>query len=227
VARTAAALEASPWFLSQLPPCTAVEERLVKNSDDFYYIAFYVTKRTGTGEITERLATNDEVTNFLKDTKDPLGIGGALGYRFTPGRSRIAIAPFVSFEWPNISVNHNFTNGSFLGTKSNFEATAGVKVGPQLPTGIWLYGIAGVSALNETLNVNFIPVASAKDATVAGATAGAGAAWALNPSFMRGFSKPVSIFLEYQHTRWQDAHFDRPAASPFFNYAFRPARTMW
>ena len=33
--------------------------------------------------------------------------------------------------------------------------------------------------------------------------------------------KPVSMFLEYQHTWWQDAHFDTPAASPFFNYTFR------
>jgi hypothetical protein len=31
----------------------------------------------------------------------------------------------------------------------------------------------------------------------------------------------VSLFLEYQHTWWQDATFNTPAASPFFNYTFR------
>jgi len=31
----------------------------------------------------------------------------------------------------------------------------------------------------------------------------------------------VSVFLEYQHTWWQDGHFDTPLASPLFNYPFR------
>jgi len=32
--------------------------------------------------------------------------------------------------------------------------TFGVKAGPQLGAGVWLYGFAGVSVLNETLNIN-------------------------------------------------------------------------
>ena len=203
---------------SKLPPCFAVQ---TITRDDGTFIAFEITKQTGIGGYTERLATTAEVTNFLKATGDPLGVGGALGYKFALPGSSFAVAPFVAFEWPNIAVNHTFANGSFLGTKSNFEATAGVKAGPRLAQGIWLYGIAGVSALNETLNVNFISVASSKNANVGGATVGAGAAWAFNPSFMQGFGKPVSMFLEYEHTWWQDAHFDTPAASPFFNYTFR------
>jgi hypothetical protein len=203
---------------SKLPPCFAVE---AITRDDGTFIAFEITKQTGIGGYTERLATTAEVTNFLKATGDPLGVGGALGYKFALPGSSVAVAPFVAFEWPNIAVNHTFANGSFLGTKSNFEATAGVKIGPRLAQGIWLYGIAGVSGLNETLNVNFIPVASSKNATVGGATVGAGAAWAFRPNFMQGFGKPVSMFLEYEHTWWQDAHFDTPAASPFFNYTLR------
>jgi hypothetical protein len=31
----------------------------------------------------------------------------------------------------------------------------------------------------------------------------------------------VALNFEYTHTWWQDAHFDSPAASPFFNYTFR------
>ena len=38
---------------------------------------------------------------------------------------------------------------------------------------------------------------------------------------MQGFSLPVSVFAEYQHTWWQDGQFNTPAASPLFNYTFR------
>jgi len=69
--------------------------------------------------------------------------------------------------------------------------------------------------LNETLNVNFIPVASSTSATVAGATVGAG--FAYTPP---NLARPVSLFIEYHHTWWQDANFNAPAASPFFNYTF-------
>jgi hypothetical protein len=31
----------------------------------------------------------------------------------------------------------------------------------------------------------------------------------------------VSVFAECQYTWWQDANFNAPAASPFFNYTFR------
>jgi len=85
--------------------------------------------------------------------------------------------------------------------------------------GLWLYGIAGVSVLNETLNVNFIPVASSRNTTVPGGTLGIGGAW--QPGFLQGFSRPVALFAEYQHTWWQDAQFNTPAASPAFNYNFR------
>src|SRR5262249_11133160 len=79
--------------------------------------------------------------------------------------------------------------------------------------------IAGVSVLNETLKINFVPVYSSSSATVAGGTVGVGAAF--KPSFLQGFGHPVSVFAEYQHTWWQNANFNTPAASPFFNYNFR------
>ena len=53
---------------------------------------------------------------------------------------------------------------------------------------------------------------------VAGGTVGVGGAW--RPSFLQGYGHPVSLFAEYQHTWWQDANFNTPAASPFFNYTF-------
>jgi hypothetical protein len=159
-----------------------------------------------------------QVTNQFSDWRDPAGVGVIVGYMFQPWGNSIAVSPFLSFDYLNMSVNHTFPNGSFLGTTSNFAATAGLKVGPQLPMGLWLYGIAGVSVLNETLKVNFIPLASSTTTTVAGATVGFGGAF--QPTFLQGFGNPVSLFIEYQHTWWQDAQFDTPAASPLFNYNF-------
>ena len=46
------------------------------------------------------------------------------------------------------------------------------------------------------------------------------AAAGLQPSFLQGYGHPVSLFAEYQHTWWQDANFNTPAASPFFNHTF-------
>ena len=61
-------------------------------------------------------------------------------------------------------------------------------------------------------------MSSSTNATVPGATIGAGAAW--QPNFLQGFGRPVSLFLEYQHTWWQSANFKTPGASPLFNYNF-------
>jgi hypothetical protein len=125
----------------------------------------------------------------------------------------VVLAPFASFDFLHAAVNHTFAGGSFLGSTANFIGTAGVKVGPQFQD-VWLYGIAGVSVLNETLNVNFLPVTSSTDANVPGATIGAGFAYKL-PNLPN-----VSLFAEYQHTWWRDGKFNTPAASPLFNYTF-------
>jgi len=166
----------------------------------------------------ETTAASGQVTNQFSDRKDPVGVGVIVGYKFRPWRNNIVVSPFLSFDYLNMSVNHTFPNGSFLGTTSNFAGTAGIKVGPYIAPGVWLYGIAGVSILNEKLNINFIPVASSRTATVPGATVGFGGAF--QPGFLQGFGRPVSLFLEYQHTWWQDAQFNTPTASPLFNYNF-------
>lgn len=184
-----------------------------------WYVGGYLVKTFGDNEFVEAAATSGLVTNDFRDRHDPLGGGAILGYKLTPFANNVVVSPFVSFEYLNAQVNHTFANGSFLGSTANVAGTAGVKVGPQLDLGVWLYGIAGVSVMSETLKVNFIPVASSTDAAVAGATVGAGAAW--QPVFLQGFGAPVSLFAEYQHTWWQDATFTTPAASPAFNYTYR------
>ena len=183
------------------------------------YIGGELVKNWGWARSTETRTATDIVTNQFTDRADPLGGGVIIGYKFAPWANNIVVSPFVSFDFLRAPVNHTFAGGSFLGTTANFMGTFGVKVGPQLDMGLWLYGIAGVSVLNETLNVNFLPVTSSANTTVPGATVGVGGAW--QPSFLQSFGRPVSLFLEYQHTWWQSANFNTPAASPFFNYNFR------
>ena len=183
-----------------------------------FYLGGELAKNWGRVRSTETWAATGAITNQFSDSGDPIGGGVIIGYKFVPWANNIVVSPFASFDFLHAAVNHTFVNGSYLGTTANFMGTFGVKAGPQLDIGLWLYGIAGVSVLNETLNINFIPVSSSQSAWVTGATVGLGGAW--QPAFLQGFGRPVSLFLEYQHTWWQSANFNTPAASPLFNYNF-------
>jgi hypothetical protein len=203
------------YAIKNLPPCPTGYRTVFVNG---LFVGIYVIKAIGSDAVTERFIATDQVTNYFSDTHDPLGIGINIGYAFAPFNNNVVVSPFVSVDYLNNSVNHNFPGGSFLGTTANVAGTAGVKIGPSLSKDFWLYGIAGVSVLNETLNINFLPVMSSTSKTVAGVTVGTGAAF--RPSFLQNFGHPVSLFLEYQHTWWHDAQFNSPAASPPFNYNF-------
>jgi len=48
-----------------------------------------------------------------------------------------------------------------------------------------------------------------------------GAGIELQPSALQGFGAPVSVFLQYQHSWYGNAHLQMPAASPAFNYSYR------
>lgn len=204
------------YRISRLPPCG-------QGFHPVFYrgamIGIYLIKVDGKSEIYERFIRTDDITNFFREVHDPIGVGVHVSYGFTPWSNSVVVAPFVSVDAPNISVFHSFPGGSYLGTTSNVSGTAGVKVGPAVTPDLWVYGLAGVSALNQTMKINFIPAFSSASTTVAGATAGAGIAW--RPASWQIANHPVSLFAEYQHTWWQDAHFNAPTASPLFNYSFR------
>lgn len=195
-----------------LPPCLGFAILPIFGPQPGAVIGLQIIKVTGDGHFVERSISTDEITNTFDERKDPVGAGLLLGYRFNLSNN-IGFMPFLSVDFPNISVKQTFANGSFLGTASGVSGTAGVKVGPQF-NDVWLYGIAGVSALGETLKVNFLPVTSSTDTIVPGATVGAGIAYKL-PNLPN-----VSLFAEYQHTWWRDGKFNTPAASPLFNYTF-------
>jgi hypothetical protein len=209
-------LEGEYRQLMDLPPCVVGYGTAFANG---VFLGLYVIKATGGAVITERFIRSDQITNQFQNSHDPAGVGINVAYGFTPWHNNVVVSPFVSLDYLNNGVNHNFAGGSYLGTTANVAGTAGIKIGPSITAGFWMYGIAGVSALNEALNVNFLPVMSSTSKTVAGATLGAG--FAFRPGFLQNWGRPVSLFAEYHHTWWQDAQFNSPAASPLFNYNFR------
>jgi opacity protein-like surface antigen len=166
---------------------------------------------------TEREAETEKVTNEFNDERDPFGGGGIVGYNFRPWNNSVVVGPFGSFDWLDQSIKHKFPGGSFLGTQSNWIAVAGGKAGVATPSGFFLYGLAGAAWLNTDLNVKF-SMASSRNTTVPGFTLGGGGEY--QPSSLRIFGAPVSIFLQYQHSWWEDAHFNTPPSSPAFNYTF-------
>ena len=183
------------------------------------HFGFETQKNSGLMNWTETFAATGQITDQGSVSHDPLGVGLNIGYGFAPWGNGFIVDPFVSFDYLGWSINQTFPGGSSLGTRSNFDVTGGVKIGPSINPSTWVYLIAGVSALNETLNINFIPLSSSITKTVPGATLGVGAA--IMPGFLQGFGHPVSLSLEYQHTWWQTADYNTPAASPLFNYAFK------
>jgi hypothetical protein len=196
-----------PFPAAGAPPWTA-----------FSLGTYLISINRGDQKTTERSALTDDVTNTFYNVGDPLGTGIAASYLFAPWANNIRIGPFTSFDLLHQTINQTFPNGFFLGSTTHWIFTAGIKAGVVATPSLFIYGLAGASWLNESLNINFA-TASSKNTTTPGFTVGLGGEYM--PSVLQRFGLPVSIFAQYQHTWWQDAKFNTPASSPLFNYAFR------
>jgi hypothetical protein len=183
-----------------------------------FYAGGQLASIAGDQKIVERLALGGDVTNSLTDSSSDLGGGVVVGYNFTPWNNRIIVGPFVSFDWLDQEINHEFAGGTFIGSTAHWIGTAGVKAGLAVAPGAFLYGLVGGSLLEEELNIDFGGPVTSRNETVSGVTVGAGGEW--RPSGMQVLGHPVSVFAQYQHTWWEDVALNRPAASPFFNYDF-------
>ena len=180
---------------------------------------FTISETTARLDWIETFANTGDQTNRGSVLRDPQGLGFNVGYGFTPWGNNIVVGPFMAFDYLGWSVNQSFPGGSTLGTRSNYDVMAGVKIGPTVGPNAWLYAIGSAGILNENLTINFIPKSSSTTTTVAGGSLGFGAA--LQPGFLKGFGQPMSLSLEFQHTWWGDATYNTPAASPLFNYNYR------
>lgn len=178
---------------------------------------YLVGLNRATQATTERSRTTDDSTEF-RTHGDPPGIGFVATYLFVPGNGALRIGPFASFDILRQTVNHDFAGGQFLGTTTHWFATTGMKAGAVVSPDLFIYGLTGVSWLNESLNVNFA-TASSSNVTIPGFTLGLGGEY--HPVSWQISGHPVTLFAQYQHTWWSTANFDAPASSPGFNYAFR------
>jgi hypothetical protein len=180
-------------------------------------ISLYLTKTDGCLRWSEFSRSTMDPTNDGKACHDPVGGGVSLGVpvMLSPG---FKVMPFGSIDWPNTTVNFTFPSGFSLGTTSNWSGMLGVKAGPMVAPGAWVYGVVGVSALNERLTLNFPAGVSSRTTTVPGLTLGVGGA--IKPAWLQGMGRPVSLFAELDFTWWDNATFKAPVTSPGFNYNF-------
>jgi hypothetical protein len=184
-----------------------------------FYVGGELAKNTGRVHTIERLAATGLVTFESTDSGDPVGVGIVVGYTFAPGIGNILVSPFAAFDLLRQTIDHRFAGGTFFGTTTHWIGTAGVKAGVMTQWGLFAYGLAGASVLNKDLNINFGGPITSVNTTVPGATLGLGGE--IRPGFLQGLGRPISVFAQYQHTWWQDAHLNQPVASPFFNYTFQ------
>jgi hypothetical protein len=191
---------------------------LISCSMTGFYAGGQVALNAGDQEITERLADGGDIANRLVDRDDDVFGGVVAGYNFAPFNNRIVVGPFISFDWGDQTIQHDFAGGTFIGSETDWIATAGLKAGVVVAPGAFLYGLVGGSLLEEQLNIDFGGPVTSQSETVSGVTVGGGGEW--RPSGLRALGRPVSIFAQYQHTWWEDVALNRPAASPFFSYDF-------
>jgi len=182
------------------------------------YFGGEIIKNGARVKTTERSAATGAITNQFDDDGDPIGGGFVAGWNFAPWNSNIVVGPFASIDWLHQTINHNFAGGQFLGTTTHWIVTTGAKAGVVTMPGVYLYGLAGASWLNQDLNVNFATAASS-NVTTPGFTLGLGGEF--QPQWLQQFGRPVSLFAQYQHTWYGNANFNTPASSPGSNYAFR------
>jgi hypothetical protein len=167
----------------------------------------------------ETLRVLPDIQQSFHDTGNAAaGVGFAAGYLFAPANNTFRVGPFASFDVVRQTVNRDFAGGQFLGTTTHWSATAGAKAGAVVSPDLFLYGLAGVSWLNENLNVNFATAATS-NVTIPGVTLGLGGEY--RPASWQIAGHPVTLFAQYQHTWWRTANFYAPSSSPAFDYAFK------
>ncbi len=204
-----------------LVPCPPTQSTSVNSTPQTSWTGPYIggelAKNWGRVRSTETFAATGVRTNEFTNTGDPLGFGLVAGYDFAPWGNAVRVGPFASFDILHETVRQNFAGGQFLGTRTNWFATLGARVGYLATNNFQVYALTGVTFVNHDLKVNFATAASS-NATTPGFTLGAG--FEYRPDFAIG-GNPVTLFAHYQHTWYARASFNTPASSPAFNYAFR------
>ena len=177
-------------------------------------------------------------TEFDADTGAPLdtdilnpqtrvGGGGQIGFAFPVPLggpvpfNNVLINPFVEFADPNTKAQEIFAGGGSIRVSSNFEFTGGVQIGPVIFVpgvgNVNVYGIVAGSVEKQKFTFDFSPISTSENKIVSGLTFGGGAAIALPQQI---FGLPTQVFVNIEHTDWQNVTINTPAAAPFTNFKF-------
>jgi opacity protein-like surface antigen len=169
---------------------------------------------------TERFADTGMVTATLHDCCSGAGGGIRGGYNF-PVSGNVLLGPVFDIYAPNDVVNHQFAAGGNIRSTVNFTFTAKARASYIANPSLVFYAQTGFGLANQQLSLNFgtTPTSSHGDWTP-GFVLGGGVEWLLSDGRSGLFGLPTSLFIDYDHAWWANAHFNTPAASPLFNYAW-------
>jgi hypothetical protein len=171
--------------------------------------------------ITERPAGTDMVSNRLVDTRGMGNVGINAGYDFgglgVPG---LTIGPTGSFNYVGQSNNHEFSGGFFLGTRTNWTADLGGRVGYWGPDRLMsIYAVGGLELVNYDLQSNFTGPVLAVNRTATGAFIGAGVEFT-RPEWRMGNGQWTAFGqATYSWICGDTVHM--PVFSPAFDYSTR------
>jgi len=183
------------------------------------YVGVQLIETWGRVTTIETSRATGETTNRFTDSGDPLGVGILAGYNFRPWNNNVQLGPFASINSLNQTIKHQFTGGNFIGTTTHWIGTLGVKAGALATQNIFIYGLGGISWLNEDMRINLGGPSTSNNTTVSGFTLGIGGEY--QPTAWKQLKWPVSLALQLQHTWWQNANVNNPVSSPGFNYTFK------
>lgn len=202
-----------------LIPCPPPDKTATETGWSGFSGGVYVVGSFSDVKTTEELATTGAVTHEFSDCCS--GAGGGLNAAFhwqLPGNWVLGGA--VDAYFPNDEVSHPFAGGMYLRSTVDFTATFQARAGYVAMPNLLLYAQTGLAIGNQNLKINFGGPISSRTDTTTGYALGGGIEYRLynGPTALVGQSP--SLFLEYGHIWWSDAHFNTPAASPAFNYTF-------
>jgi len=198
------------------PPETGM---MVQPGTGFYTGGFVTGSLSGVTAREQEADPPHAVTGSFHDDPLQAGFGGRGGYDW-PLSENWRLGPMIDLYGPNDTVNHPFTGGTYLRSTVDFTATAKARLGYLALPDTMLYATAGVAVGNQLLSLNISGPTSSHNQMTPGGALGAGIEWALFSADKSPFHLPTTMFLDYDHIWWGDAHFNTPTASPFFNYTW-------
>ena len=196
------------------PPAPPTQTSWSGGFGGVYFVGAFSPVKT-----VEETAATGAVTHSFNDCCTGFGGGLNAGWQWQLP-SDVVLGGVVDAYFPNDEVSHPFAGGTYLRSTVDFAATFQARAGIVATPNLLLYAQTGFALGNQSLKVNFGGPVSRHSDTTPGYTIGAGAEWRLYDGPTGVIGQSPSLFVEYSHIFWDDAHFNTPAASPAFNYTW-------